>query len=187
MANVLLGILAIVLFMGFAIGSAVFLGPRFDEAQSMGGASDAIQAVASVASSISAFRMGTGYAYGPGLETPQALVNAGFARRVPANPIVRANGPQIYGSNGKDFASSTASERSVWSPSFVLMSIGTDRRVCSQVMSMLGHTNGTALVSSTAVAPSVGANNRTAGCFRTSAAGTQIAAGDYVVYARIGS
>ena len=187
MANVLLGILAIVLFMGFAVGSAVFLGPRFDEAQSMGAASDAIQAVSSVAAAANSFRLATGYAYGPGMENPQALVNAGFLRRVPGNPIVPANGPQIYGSNGRDYAASNSSEKAVWSPTFVVMSLGDNRLVCSQVMRMLGHSSGSDLVSTSTVPPGAGANGRTAGCFRTTRVGTQVASGDYVVYARLGN
>lgn len=187
MSNVLLGILAIVLFMGFAISSAVFLGPRFDEAQSMGAVSDTVQAVSSVATAVNAFRVGTGYAYGPGMENPQALVNAGFLRRIPENPIAPGNQPQIYGANGRDYASSSSAERATWTPRFVLMSLGDNRLACSQVMRMLGHLTGSELVGTNLILPEVGADVRTAGCFRTRRVGTQIVAGDYVIYARLGS
>lgn len=186
MSNVLLGILAVVLFMGLAIGSAVFLGPRFDEAQSLGAASDIIQSVASVSTAVNAYRMATGYAYGPGLESPQVLVDAGFMRRVPENSLVPGRAPQIYGSNGLDYLSTPAADQPVWSPRFVYMSIGDDRLVCSQVMRVLGHISGSSMVSDTAVSPAVAGDQRSAGCFRTASGGAQINANDYVVFSRIG-
>lgn len=186
MSNVLIGILAIVLFMVVAIGSAIFLGPQFDDAQSMGAASSAIQAVSEVATGVNTFRMATGYTYGAGLESAQRLVDAGVLRRVPENPVISGRAPQIIGANGNDFLQSSAAEQAVWVPRVVVMSLGADRLACTHVMRMLGHISGEALVSESAVTPLVGSNDRTAGCFRASQGGTGVAANDYVAFARIG-
>ncbi len=187
MSSVLIGIIGIALFMGIAIGSAVFLGPRFEDAQSQSLGSTSVQAVSSVAAAVSSFRMATGYGYGPGLENTQKLVDGGYLRSVPTNPVISGRDPQIVGSNGLDYASTPAAQQGTWSPKFVYMSVGTDNGVCSQVLRMLGYMNsGDSLNAGTTYDPSVGGDQRPAGCFRTNAGASQISAGDYVVYARVG-
>jgi len=187
LSSVLIGIIGIALFMGIAIGSAVFLGPRFEDAQSQSLGSTSVQAVSNVAAAVSSFRMATGYGYGPGLENTQKLVDGGYLRSVPSNPVATGRDPQIVGSNGLDYSATPAAQQSSWSPKFVYMSIGTDRFVCDQVLRMLGYmSSGDSMNPNTTYDPSVGGDQRPAGCFRTNAASSQIASGDYVVYARVG-
>lgn len=187
LSNVLIGIVGVVLFMGLAIGSAVFLGPKFEEAQAQSLASNAVQSVTTVASAVTNFHMSTGYTYGAGLENAQKIVTAGVLRSVPANPVVAANLPQIAGSNGLDYTASPAAQRTTWSPKYVFMSIGNDVEVCTQVMRMLGYYGYTvAYDPSNVMAPATAGDQYIAGCFRTNTAMTNIAANDYVVFARIG-
>lgn len=186
MSSVLIGIIGIALFMGIAIGSAVFLGPRFEDAQSQSLGSTSVQAVSSVAAAVSSYRMATGYGYGPGLENAQKLVDGGFLRSVPSNPVLPGRDPQIIGSNGLDYASTPAAQQGTWSPKFVYMSVGTDNGVCGQVLRMLGYMGSGDTLATTTYDPSAGGDQRPAGCFRTNTASSQIASGDYVVYARVG-
>lgn len=187
LSSVLIGIIGIALFMGIAIGSAIFLGPRFEDAQAQSLGSSAISAVSTVAGGVNSYRMATGYAYGAGLENTQKLVTEGFLRAVPSNMVVAGRDPQIVGSNGLDYASTPVGQQPSWNPKFVYMSLGTDQGVCGQIMRMLGYLgSGDTYDANTSYAPSVGGDQRPAGCFRTNTASAQIAAGDYVAYARIG-
>lgn len=173
--------------MGIAIAGAIFLGPKFEDAQSQSLGSSSVQAVTAVASAVNSYRMATGYAYGSGLESADSLVTGGYLRAVPANPVLPGRPPQIIGANGSDYIASTSADRMSWSPKYVYMSVGTDRNVCTQVMRMLGHyTGGQEIDPNTQLLPANGGDGKPAGCFRTAAGSTQIAAGDYVVFARIG-
>lgn len=186
MSSVLIGIIGIALFMGIAIGSAIFLGPRFEDAQSQSLGSSSIQAVSTVASAVSSYRMATGYAYGAGLEDVQKLVDAGFLRSVPANSVVPSRAPQIIGSNGVNYSSSSATQQAIWSPKAVVMSLGTDRSVCSQIERMLGNIDSGQEVDDTTVSPITATDAKAAGCFRTNRNSFSVSSGDYVVYVRVG-
>jgi hypothetical protein len=184
----LIGIVGVVLFMGLAIGSAVFLGPRFEEAQAQSLASNAVQAVTTIASGVTNFHMSTGYTYGAGLENAQKLVAAGTLRSVPGNPVFAANLPQIAGANGLDYTTTPTAQKATWSPKYVFMSVGNDNEVCTQTMRMLGYYGATVNYDPTnLMTPTAGGDQAIAGCFRTNTAMTNIAANDYVVFARIGS
>ena len=188
MSSVLIGIIGIALFMGIAIGSAIFLGPRFEDAQAQALGSNAVQVVSTVAGAVNSFRMTTGYAYGIGPENVTKLVTAGYLRGLPLNPVIKARYPVMVGSNGLDYVLTPIDDRVSWSPKYIYMSIGTDRAVCTQVMRMLGHMAGDREVDPDyQESPIMAGDFKASGCFRTDTSSSSlIVAGDYVVYSRIG-
>jgi hypothetical protein len=188
MSSVLIGIIGVALFMGIAIGSAIFLGPRFEDAQAQSLGSSAIQTISAVGSSVSSFRMATGYAIGPGLESPQKLVDAGFMRQVPINPVTSARPIVIVDETGQTYDGASAAAKPTWSPKAVLMSLGGDSSVCEQILRMTGAIgNGSTIDPSNKVAISNGIGAKMAGCFRTNVATPGVLADDYVAYSRLGA
>lgn len=182
MSNLLIGIIGVALFIGLAMGAALFVGPQFDEAQTNAQASDTVQAVASVASSVNSYRLATGYSVGPALASTQALVDAGYLRDVPANTALNGRQPQIVNAAGVDSANSGAP--ATFSPKYVIMSLGANQDLCTLIERKVGTISSGSTVSATSRAME-GAVNRQVGCFRIASAATGVASGDYVVYSRI--
>ena len=188
MSSVLIGIIGVALFMGIAIGSAIFLGPRFEDAQAQSLGSSAIQTVSAVGSSVSSFRMATGYAIGPGLESPQKLVDAGFMRQMPVNPVNSARPVVIVDESGKTYDGAAAASKPSWSPKAVVMSLGDDMKVCQQIQRMTGAISNSAdLDPDNRVMISTGINAKMAGCFRTKSQTPGVSIDDYVAYSRLGA
>lgn len=182
MSNLLIGIIGVALFIGLAMGAALFIGPQFDEAQTNAQASDTVQAVATVATAISSYRLATGYNQGSALSSAQALVDAGFIRDVPMNTAFAGRQPQIVNAAGLDSANSGSP--STFSPKYVIMSLGSNQDLCTMIERKVGSITSSSTVSATARAME-GAVNRQVGCFRISSNGTGVQSGDYVVYSRI--
>lgn len=182
LSNLLIGIIGVALFIGIAMGAAIFMGPKFDDAQTNAQASDVVQAVAAVAGAVSSYRLATGYGVGPALSSPQALVDGGYLRSVPLNSALPGRPPQIVDAAGSD--ASGGGSPATFSPRYVVMSLGGAQDLCTIVERKVGGIAGDASVSAQA-RPMSNAPNRQAGCFRTSSASGGIAAGDYVVYSRI--
>jgi len=181
-SNLLIGIIGVALFIGLAMGAALFIGPQFDEAQTNAQASDTVQAVSSVASSVNSYRLATGYSFGPALSSSQALVDAGYLRDVPMNSAFSGRQPQIVNAAGLDSANSGAPASFV--PKYVIMSLGANQDLCTMIERKVGSISTATTVSASARAME-GAVNRQVGCFRISSAATGVASGDYVVYSRI--
>ena len=182
MSNLLIGIIGVALFIGLAMGAALFIGPQFDEAQTNAQASDTVQAVSSVAASVNSYRLATGYSVGPALASAQALVNAGYLRDVPINSAMSGRQPQIVNSAGLDSANSGAP--ATFAPKYVIMSLGGNQGLCTLIERKVGTIPSGSVVSDSARTME-GAVNRQVGCFRISSNATGVAGGDYVVYSRI--
>lgn len=181
-SNLLIGIIGVALFIGLAMGAALFIGPQFDDAQNNALSSDTVQAVSSVASAVNSYRLATGYSVGPALSSAQALVSAGYLRDVPQNTALAGRPPQIVNAAGADSANSGAS--GTFAPKYVIMSIGGLQDLCTLIEKKVGSISTGQTVSATARTME-GAVNRQVGCFRISTGATAVSAGDYVVYSRI--
>jgi hypothetical protein len=181
-SNLIIGIIGVALFIGLALGAAIFLGPRFDDAQNNAYASDAVLAVGQVAAAVSSYRLASGYVQGPALSSTQTLVDGGYLRDVPVNGSYAGHPPQIVDVNGVDVASSGSA--GTFQPRYVLMSLGSNQALCTLVEQKLGRLQTGGSVS-TDVATLSSVERGNAGCFRTSTGASTIGSGDYVVYSRI--
>ncbi len=85
MSNVLIGIIGVILFIGLALAGALFLGPRFQEAQNSSKASAAVQNLSQVASAVQLWQLDKGQKFPSG--TAETLVTSGFLKSVPTNSI----------------------------------------------------------------------------------------------------
>jgi hypothetical protein len=92
MSNVLIGIIGVILFIGLALAGALFLGPRFQDAQIDSKASAAVASVTQVAHSISLMTMNEGKPYRTGQSmlkgtSPDGPVDKGYLKSLPPGPI----------------------------------------------------------------------------------------------------
>ncbi|AXK44110.1 hypothetical protein [Erythrobacter aureus] len=94
MSQVLIGIIGVILFIGLALAGAMFLGPRFQESAANSRASAAIQAVTQVAQATNLYMLDEGRPPPP--TNAQVLVDAGYLKAVPVNPITSSSPPQLW-------------------------------------------------------------------------------------------
>jgi hypothetical protein len=180
-SNLLIGIIGVALFIGLAMGAALFIGPQFDEAQTNAQASDTVMAVSSVAAAVNSYRLATGYSQGGALSSVQALVSGGYLRDVPSNSAFPARRPQIVNAAGVDAVNTTTA---TFQPRFVVMSLGSNEDLCTTIQKKLGNIASGTRVSQTTL-PVGTAAVKQVGCFRNSSNGTDFATGEYLVYSRI--
>lgn len=181
MSSVLIGIIGVALFIGIAIGGAVFLGPQFERSQDSAVASRIVSNLGEIASSISDARMALGTSGGSTLATPENLRDAGFLATVPDMPLNTGNGWVVVDGAGYDLAGS--SSQATWTPRYVFLSLGADAELCTRVQRLVGNlASGGAVSSGTTTIDAMA--ERPAGCFRTSRSTVNVAVGDYVAYVR---
>jgi len=182
-SNLIIAIIGVALFVGIALGGALFLGPRFQDAQDNSTASAFVGAVSEVAAAANSYRGATEYAGGLDLATPSTLVSNGYMKTLPSDPLARS-GPQMDLVDAQGVDAAAASDKASWSPRFVVWSLGDRRDLCTMIQRKLGTISTSAEVSDAQVATSAGAG-KAAGCFRTSSRSSNVASGDYVAYARM--
>lgn len=85
MSNVLIGIIGVILFVGLALASALFLGPRFQDSRSTSVGAATVQAVSQVGSAAALHNVEGNGLLEAGVE-PEALRIASYLRSVPTNP-----------------------------------------------------------------------------------------------------
>lgn len=181
MSSVLIGIIGVALFIGIAIGGAVFLGPQFERSQDSAVASRIVTNLGEIASSISSARMGLGVSGGAVLATPENLRDAGFLATVPDLPQNTGVGWVVVDGSGYDLAGSPSP--STWTPRFVFLSVGADADLCTRIERLVGNlASGNAVPSGTTTIDAL--SPRPSGCFRTSRGTVNVANGDYVAYVR---
>lgn len=182
MSSVLLGIIGITLFIGIAVSGAVFLGPKFEDAQIKATAANALQAVASVASAANQFRFAKNYAAGAGMADPAVLVSEGFIRTLPSDPTGNGAQVEIVDAQGADIGE--ASDPVTYAPRYIFLSLGADRELCTEIERSQSTIAPSAQVS-TQQRNIADFNARPAGCFRVNTGSSRRQAGDYVAFARI--
>jgi hypothetical protein len=85
MSNVLIGIIGVILFIGLALAGALFLGPRFQEAQNSSKASAAVQNMSQISNAVQMWQVDRGERFPAG--PADDLVSKGFMKSLPANSI----------------------------------------------------------------------------------------------------
>jgi hypothetical protein len=88
MANVLIGIIGVILFIGLALAGALFLGDQFKKATARTNASIVIGQIAQMSQAVEMYRLKTGIA-SPTCQTVDFLVPR-FLKSVPVSPTVTA-------------------------------------------------------------------------------------------------
>jgi hypothetical protein len=181
-SSVLIGIIGIALFIGIAVAGAVMLGPKFEDAQINSVSSNVLAAVSTVATAQNNYRFATGDGKGGLTGNLSQLLDGGFLKEVPTNPSAVGTRPDFVDESGVDYANSP--NQAEWSPTMVLMSVGDDQELCTAIQRKVGTFSSNQVVSTTASAPSTGAN-KNSGCFKTSGRSANIPSGSYVAYARL--
>lgn len=180
MANVIIGIIGVVLFILLAIAGAIFLGPQFTQSANNGKAAALIQGgvqIAEAADFISA-QSGIPYLAGTSLAT---LVSDGSLKVIPINPIA---GGGLYAL--VDISAVASSSNSANS---VLASLGGSAQSAAICAAVQLQSTGVAGVQTFADQPALTVAAPafvTTGCFRMTAALAGVsAANDYLMFARL--
>jgi hypothetical protein len=181
-SSVLIGIIGVALFIGIAIGGAVFLGPQFERSQDSAVASRVMSNLGEIAVSVSSARMGLGVNGGMVLATPENLRDAGFLAAVPDIPVNLGASWLIVDGAGYDLTGSPS--QADWSPRYVFFSLGADVDLCTRTERLVGNLASGQTVSTNATTIDAVAPHPS-GCFRTSRSTVNIAVGDYVAYVRV--
>lgn len=158
MSNVLIGIIGVILFIGLALAGALFLGPRFQESTQNSKAAAIVQNISQIAHASSMYEMQEGRPLLASnfLTNGRTLVDAGYLKSLPTNPI---NGDQYntVDRNGGDAATPVK---------VVFTSLGNDsfaKNVCRSIERMSGSTTVEADMATTSFGARVDARKRV-GC-----------------------
>ena len=172
MANVIIGINGVVLFILLAIAGAIFLGPQFTAANNNGKAAALVQSATQIASAVNLTNTQNGTTY-VGNTAVSQLVTDGGLKVVPGNSIVAANA--FLRINASTPSSTTLAADTVTAD------IGAaGQPVCDQIEKQSGGTVALTVAD-------VSALPRVNGCVKLSAVVAPVngASGEYVVYAKI--
>lgn len=183
MSSVLIGIIGITLFVGLALAGALFLGPRFQDAQDNASASAFVAGVSDVASAANSFQIANSYTRGPAMSRPADLMAGGFLKSLPSDPLSRS-GYQIEIVDAAGIDEASAADANAWTPRFVIWSLGSSKDICSLIERKLGNIQAQAEVSDVSKSISSFAT-KSAGCFRSTGDTATTNPDDYVVYSRI--
>jgi hypothetical protein len=179
-SSVLIGIIGVALFIGIAVGGAVFLGPQFERSQDSAVSERVVANLSEIATGINNARLSANITGGQTLATPFNLMQSGFLTQVPEVPAGR--GFVILDASGVD--ASHASDPNAWSPRYVALSVVDDQGLCTMIERKAQNLpSGSQVPTGTSSFSSL--PNRPAGCFRDGVAMQNIAAGDYVAYVQI--
>ena len=178
MSSVLIAIIGMALFVGIAIGGAVFLGPQFERSQDSAVAARVLGDLGEVASGTDAARLALGVNGGSTIATPAAVSTAGFLRQVPADPTGVGRTYALLDEQGYQFANSPS--QATWSPRYAMLSLASDKDLCTTVGRKAGM-----LASGTVVSDSAASPTGASGCIRFGGSAPDVANGDYVAYVRL--
>ncbi len=132
MSNVLIGIIGVILFIGLALAGALFLGPRFQEATNNSKAAAAVQAVSQIARAADMYNVQSGEPIEPYVNIKTKLVDAGFLKAIPINPVNSANVPVVAPGGSGAFQGN-----------YVFMDVGSGARdVCISIARQVGQSLG---------------------------------------------
>lgn len=170
------------MFIGIAIGGAVFLGPQFERSQDSAVASRIMSNMGEIAASLSSARMGLGVNGGVVLASPENIRDAGFLAAVPDIPVNLGASWLIVDGVGYDFAGTPS--QADWSPRYVFFSLGQDVDLCTRMERLVGNLASGQSVSTNAMTID-SVTPHPSGCFRTARSTVNIAVNDYVAYVRV--
>jgi hypothetical protein len=168
MANVLIGIIGVILFIGLALAGASFLGPRFNEAQANTKASQISEAISQSVAAYKLRKAQTGAGVKVGYWTD--LTNEGYMKDRPLNVFVRGDNGDITGGVETKFmlVSSFAEPSTASDSACVSFARLTDMSTANTVQTLAG--------------PPA---NKRAGCFKASAAWGDQPAGTLIYFHRV--
>ena len=174
MANVLIGIIGVILFIGLALAAVLFLGPQFQQATNNSKGSAAVQVTAQVAQAANLAYEQTGTQMTAAADVTAQLVTPGYLKVVPTNPVVAANVPQMM---------TTAGVVATGNANVAVLNIGTNDQICTQVGIQTGQ------LATSATAPASGTSFPTApvsGCIKAATgAGAGMTVGNDYVFTNI--
>lgn len=133
MSNVLMGVVAIALFIGLTIAGASFFGPEFFTARSSTQASVTIQRGAQLASAVHAYQAASGRPF-PNASMPNqpALVAAGYMKAVVSKPVgVLGENYRILSADWQTITTQRAA--------IVGVDLGTNGEVCRAIAKAAGN------------------------------------------------
>ena len=175
MANVIIGIIGVVLFILLAIAGAIFLGPQFTAANNNGKAAALVQSATQIASAVNLTNTQNGTTYASGVSTSQ-LVTDGGLKVVPGNTVNTAATGAFLLINAAAPASTTAVADTITA------SLGTGNKpVCDQIEKQSGGASTGAVVTTLTNLPRVN------GCIVLAAATNPVSffPNENIVYAKI--
>lgn len=183
MTNVLIGIIGVILFIGLSLAGALYLGPRFHEAQNNSTAMAVTQAASQVSSAANLYRVESGFGVRSRVPASQ-LRDAGYLRAIPMNPFIDRGGRPYRILNGYDI------EDGISLANIVLVDLGGSaeaREICGTLnRQALGDSNVDELELEQGADVSSMIRS-TAGCFRMHDVGVSGEADghDYIAYSTI--
>lgn len=194
MSNVLMGLIGVVLFVGLALASVTYLGPRILGASANRNAQLVLGSLQQTSAAIRLYRLRTRTVVPDTTQFVDRLTAAGVLKSAPPNPHLSAAPssstiagawpyPVYTAGIGDDAVLSNAASNHT----YLVMALGSSRSAqatCIEIQRTLGSD---ALLSASLMSVSdTFANRRAAaplgGCFRLSAGISGISAGDYVAY-----
>ncbi len=181
MSSVLVGIIGIALFIGIAISGAIFLGPKFDDAQLNSIASSTTTELSKIAAASSSYAFTTGTNRGLNAGDIGVLLSSGILKAAPVNIAGSGRNYQIVRYDAHAIATAPAQD---FVPEYVFLSLGTDRDLCTVIERQAG---GLAAGQEVSTTPQLIQNMsaRKSGCFRGQHQTTDINSGDYIAYVKI--
>lgn len=184
MTNVLIGIIGVILFIGLALAGAMFLGPRFQQAQHNSKAMSLTQMASQIVIAMEIKRSDDGTPM-PARQSMTVLAQKSYLKSVPTNPYLGEGGWPFRALYSHDLRSDS------YYADVVFLSIGHGEdapAVCRSINKQAGISGDDVpnlpLGSGTDIGPAL---VRPSGCFRMHDMGIpgEAAPGDFVVYSRI--
>ena len=194
MSNVLIGMIGVVLFVGLALASVTYLGPRILGASANRNAQIVLGSLQQTSAAIRLYRLRTRSVVPDTTQFISRLTTAGLLKSSPPNPHLSASPADsvtagawpypIYTATGTD---SGVLSSSATSHTYLVMALGNStgaRSTCIEIQRHLGAS--TLLTAGTMGASDSFTNRRTVqprgGCFRVASGISGIATGDYAAY-----
>jgi hypothetical protein len=184
MTNVLIGIIGVLLFIGLALAGALFLGPRFQQAQRNSKAMTLTQMASQIVVAMEIKRNEDGTPM-PARQSMRVLSQNSYLKTVPVNPYLGEGGWPFRALYSHDLHSP------YYYADVVFLSIGhgEDAPAVCRSINKQGHDGGDEiptlpLSSGSDIGPAM---TKPSGCFRMHDVGVpgEAAPGDFVVYSRI--
>ena len=158
MANVLIGIIGVILFIGLALSTVIYIGQQFALASASSSASALSQATSQVVEAANMANLQTGVPTAVGSDITPLLITPNYLRAMPVNPVVYGNNPMLMTSAGV-FSSGYAQ--------VAVMDIGSADLVCVRIGTQTGQLGQGATTPATGTSfptfPSSGCMKATAG------------------------
>ena len=186
MGNLLIGVLAMVMFFTGIVYGAISLGPKIEEGRTAGASAKLLGEMTSAANALNQYRVGTNVWAGSQLGDLSNLVTGGFLAGLPVNPTsagILAEPADEAGLAYSQYVSGGMTTSS-FVPKFIVMGFGEDRTACSWFARQSSYIEKGADVS---VTPRLITDEgmARAGCFRSQNAIGAAAAGSYVAFVRL--